>query len=76
VASVRDQDVPAEIIVVDDGATDSATVTAYERLETAGVRIIHQANQGPAPARMAGVRAARRTTSSRWTPTISWPRVA
>jgi len=58
VASVREQDVPAEIIVVDDGATDSATVTAYERLETAGVRVIHQANQGPGPARMTGVRAA------------------
>jgi glycosyltransferase involved in cell wall biosynthesis len=35
VASVQDQDVPAEIIVVDDGATDSATVAAYERLDEA-----------------------------------------
>jgi glycosyltransferase involved in cell wall biosynthesis len=57
VASVKDQDVPAEIIVVDDGATDSATVAAYEHLDEAGVRIIHQVNQGPAPARMTGVRA-------------------
>jgi glycosyltransferase involved in cell wall biosynthesis len=57
VTSVQDQDVPAEIIVVDDGATDSATAAAYERLEEAGVPIIHQVNQGPAPARMTGVRA-------------------
>src|SRR4029453_13150561 len=57
VASVQDQDVPAETIVVDDGATDSATVAAYERLDETGVRIIHQINQGPAPARMTGVRA-------------------
>jgi glycosyltransferase involved in cell wall biosynthesis len=58
VTSVQDQDVPAEIIVVDDGATDSTTIAAYERLQSAGVRIIHQVNQGPAPARMTGVRAA------------------
>jgi GT2 family glycosyltransferase len=57
VASVQEQDVPAEIIVVDDGATESSTVAAYERLQEAGVCIIHQANQGPAPARMTGVRA-------------------
>jgi glycosyltransferase involved in cell wall biosynthesis len=57
VASAQSQDLPAEIIVVDDGTTDSATLAALERLEAAGVRIIHQANQGPAPARMAGVRA-------------------
>ena len=57
VTSIEEQGVPAEIIVVDDGATDPSTETAYERLEGAGVRIIHQANQGPAPARMTGVRA-------------------
>jgi glycosyltransferase involved in cell wall biosynthesis len=57
VASVQSQDVPAETIVVDDGATDIATLAAFDRLERAGVRIIHQENQGPAPARMAGVRA-------------------
>jgi glycosyltransferase involved in cell wall biosynthesis len=57
VASAQDQDVPAEIIVVDDGTTDSATIAVFERLELAGVRIIHQVNQGPAPARMTGVRA-------------------
>ena len=57
VASALSQDVPTEIIVVDDGTTDSATVAAFGRLESAGVRIIHQVNQGPAPARMTGVRA-------------------
>jgi glycosyltransferase involved in cell wall biosynthesis len=57
VGSAQSQDVPAEIIVVDDGTTDSATVAVYERLEGAGMRIIHQVNQGPAPARMTGVRA-------------------
>jgi len=57
VASVASQDVRAEIIVVDDGATDLATLAAFERLGPTGVRIIHQENQGPAPARMAGVRA-------------------
>jgi glycosyltransferase involved in cell wall biosynthesis len=55
VASAQSQDVALEIIVVDDGTTEPATKAAYERLEAAGVRIIHQANQGPAPARMTGV---------------------
>jgi glycosyltransferase involved in cell wall biosynthesis len=57
VASAQDQDVVAEIIVVDDGTTDSATMAVFERLELAGVRIIHEVNQGPALARMTGVRA-------------------
>jgi glycosyltransferase involved in cell wall biosynthesis len=57
VGSAHSQDVRAEVIVVDDGTTDSATVAAYERVEAAGVHVIHQVNQGPAPARMTGVRA-------------------
>ena len=57
VASAVRQDVPAEIIVVDDGATDPPTLEAYRRLEDRGIRVLHQANQGPAPARMVGVRA-------------------
>jgi glycosyltransferase involved in cell wall biosynthesis len=55
VGSVRTQEVPAEIIVVDDGSDGAATVAALERLEQSGVRVLHQANQGPAIARTAGV---------------------
>jgi glycosyltransferase involved in cell wall biosynthesis len=57
VASAQCQDVPAEIIVVDDGSTDHATIALTEVLEADGIRVIRQANEGPAPARMAGVRA-------------------
>ena len=58
VDSARDQDRLAELIVVDDGSTDPTTIAVIERLEATGVRVIHQVNEGPAPARMAGVRAA------------------
>jgi glycosyltransferase involved in cell wall biosynthesis len=57
VASVREQDVPAEIIVVDDGSTDPATLAALERVAASGARVLRQANGGPGPARMAGLRA-------------------
>ena len=57
VASAQSQGVPAEIIVVDDGSTDHATIALTELLEADGIRVIRQANEGPAPARMAGVRA-------------------
>lgn len=42
VASAQSQDVPAEIIVVDDGTTDPETVAAFGRLEDAGMRIIQE----------------------------------
>jgi glycosyltransferase involved in cell wall biosynthesis len=57
VRSAQRQKPPVEVIVVDDGSTDSATLDACERLESEGVEVIHQVNAGPAPARMAGVRA-------------------
>jgi glycosyltransferase involved in cell wall biosynthesis len=57
VASAETQDAAPEIMVVDDGTTDPATLTLLRRLERRGIQVIRQANQGPAPARMAGVRA-------------------
>jgi glycosyltransferase involved in cell wall biosynthesis len=57
VASAETQDVAPEIVVVDDGTTDPATLAAVRRFERRGIHVIQQANQGPAPARMAGVRA-------------------
>ena len=59
VDSVLAQDVPAEIIVVDDGSSDPATHAALERVAAAGVRVLRQHNRGPGPARMAGLRATR-----------------
>src|SRR3954462_12766045 len=57
VASVLEQDVAAEIIVVDDGSTDPSTHAALDRVAASGVRVLRQENGGPAPARMAGMRA-------------------
>ena len=57
VASVLEQDVAAEVIVVDDGSTDPSTHALLDRLTAAGVRVLRQDNRGPGPARMAGMRA-------------------
>lgn len=59
VDSARRQDVPVELIVVDDGSTDPGTVAVLRRLAADGVRVLRQGNLGPGPARMMGLRATR-----------------
>jgi glycosyltransferase involved in cell wall biosynthesis len=56
VRSVRAQDEPQELVVVDDGSTDGDTLRAFDELERDGVRVVHKPNGGLASARMAGVR--------------------
>jgi glycosyltransferase involved in cell wall biosynthesis len=58
IASVRGQDVPAQVIVVDDGSTEPDAHALLARLQRERVVVFHQANAGPAVARTAGVRAA------------------
>jgi glycosyltransferase involved in cell wall biosynthesis len=48
---------PVEVVIVDDGSTDTSTLAILAELESAGYRIIHQANAGLSAARMAGVAA-------------------
>jgi glycosyltransferase involved in cell wall biosynthesis len=48
---------PHELVVVDDGSTDPATLELFDRLGAQGVRVVHQDNAGLSAARMAGVRA-------------------
>jgi glycosyltransferase involved in cell wall biosynthesis len=58
VASARgDCDEPCQIVVVDDGSRDEATLAVLARLEDDGVTVLRQANAGPSPARNAGLEA-------------------
>ena len=57
VGSVRAQGRELELVVVDDGSTDAATLEALAALEAEGVRVIHRPNGGVAAARMSGVEA-------------------
>jgi glycosyltransferase involved in cell wall biosynthesis len=57
VASVLEQDEAVELVVVDDGSTDPATLHALARLADRGVQVVRQANAGLGAARNAGVAA-------------------
>ena len=46
-----------EFVVVDDGSSDPETLSALERLERDGVRVLRQENAGPSAAWMTGVAA-------------------
>jgi len=54
VESLRGQE-PCEVVIVDDGSDDPATLRVLELLERAGTRVIHQENRGLSGARMRGV---------------------
>jgi glycosyltransferase involved in cell wall biosynthesis len=59
VAAVRSvqEDEDVELVVVDDGSTDTETKTALAELARNGATVLHKENGGPASARMAGVNA-------------------
>ena len=52
----------AEIVIVDDGSTDAATLETLTALEDEGLRVLHQENAGPSVAWMRGLA----TTTARY----------
>jgi glycosyltransferase involved in cell wall biosynthesis len=46
-----------EHVVVDDGSSDPRTLSVLDQLERTGIKVLRQANRGPASARSAGLRA-------------------
>lgn len=57
VRSAQAQDRIDELVVVDDGSTDSDTIEVFRSLEQAGVNVVHRPNGGLGAARMTGVQA-------------------
>lgn len=57
VASTQEQGEPCELVVVDDGSSDPATLRILEALARDGVHVIRRENGGLAAARMTGVEA-------------------
>jgi glycosyltransferase involved in cell wall biosynthesis len=55
VDSAREQERIDELVVVDDGSRDAATLAVFESLEGDGVRVVHRQNGGLGRARMTGV---------------------
>jgi glycosyltransferase involved in cell wall biosynthesis len=45
-----------EIIIIDDGSTDSGTLELLKKISTENIKVIHQENRGPASARNTGIR--------------------
>ena len=56
IASIKESE-PLELVVVNDGSDDPATLEVLAKLEADGVRVVHQQNAGLSAARMAGVHA-------------------
>jgi glycosyltransferase involved in cell wall biosynthesis len=52
-----DEAEPIELVVVNDGSDDPATLSVLMEVEAGGVRVVHQENAGLSAARMAGVHA-------------------
>jgi glycosyltransferase involved in cell wall biosynthesis len=57
VRSAQAQSRVDELVVVDDGSDDLATLNVLAALEAAGVVVVHRPNGGPGAARMSGVKA-------------------
>jgi glycosyltransferase involved in cell wall biosynthesis len=57
VRSAQGQSRIEELVVVDDGSTDLATLEVFAALEAEGITVVHRPNGGPGAARMSGVRA-------------------
>lgn len=48
-----------EVLIVNDGSTDAATLGLLSRLQADGYQVLHQINKGPAAARNTGIAASR-----------------